>query len=145
MFMGQYNHNLDDKGRIIIPSKFREKLNLTVVATKGFDGCISVYTVEGWESFLHELQKLPNNKLDARKYIRTVVGSASECEFDKQGRIDLPSNLLADAEITKECVIIGNLDHIEIWSKEKWSSYYEGASSTFEEIAEKLELGEKDV
>ena len=145
MFMGQFNHNLDAKGRIIIPAKFREKLKETVIATKGFDGCISVYATDEWESFLTSLNKLPTNRMDARKHIRVVVGSACECEFDKQGRINLPANLLKEAGASKECVIVGSLDHIEIWSKERWDSYYQSASEDFEEIAEKLEMGDSNV
>lgn len=145
MFMGQFNHNLDTKGRIIIPAKFREKLQEVVVATKGFDGCISIYATSEWETFLTSLNKLPTNRIDARKHIRVIVGSACECEFDKLGRINLPSNLLKEAGVSKECVIIGSLDHIEIWSKDRWDSYYESASEDFESIAEKLEMGENNV
>jgi len=138
MFMGQYLHNLDEKGRIIIPTKIREQLTSSVVVTIGFDKCISLYSMEGWEKFQTSLLALPSNSQDARKHVRLIVGSASALEFDKQGRINLPSNLLAHAGAIKECVVVGVLDHVEIWSKEMWDSYSNDAMDTMEEVAEKL-------
>ena len=107
MFMGQYLHNLDEKGRIIIPTKIREQLTASVVVTIGFDKCITLYSMEGWEKFQTSL-------------------------------LALPSNLLAHAGAIKECVIVGVLDHVEIWSKEVWEAYQSDAMSTMEEVAEKL-------
>ena len=142
MFMGQYLHNLDEKGRIIIPTKIREQLTPTVVVTIGFDKCIALYSMEGWEKFQNSLLTLPANSQDARKHIRLIVGSASTLEFDKQGRINLPSNLIAHAGASKECVVVGVLDHVEIWSKEMWQAYEDSAKDEMEGIAEKLlELG----
>ena len=138
MFMGQYLHNLDEKGRIIIPNKLREQLTSSVVVTIGFDKCISLYSMEGWEKFQTSLLALPSNSQDARKHVRIIVGSASALEFDKQGRINLPSNLLAHAGAIKECVVVGVLDHVEIWSKEVWQAYQDSAMETMEEVAEKL-------
>ena len=142
MFMGQYLHNLDEKGRIIIPTKIREQLTPTVVVTIGFDKCIALYSMEGWEKFQNSLLTLPANSQDARKHVRLIVGSASTLEFDKQGRINLPSNLIAHAGASKECVVVGVLDHVEIWSKEMWQAYEDSAKDEMEGIAEKLlELG----
>ena len=142
MFMGQYLHNLDEKGRIIIPTKIREQLTPTVVVTIGFDKCIALYSMEGWEKFQNSLLTLPTNSQDARKHIRLIVGSASTLEFDKQGRINLPSNLIAHAGASKECVVVGVLDHVEIWSKEMWDKYQNSAIDEMEGVAEKLlELG----
>ena len=138
MFMGQYLHNLDEKGRIIIPTKIREQLTPTVVVTIGFDKCIALYSMEGWEKFQNSLLTLPANSQDARKHVRLIVGSASTLEFDKQGRINLPSNLLNHAGASKECVVVGVLDHVEIWSKEIWEQYQNTAMDDMEEIAEKL-------
>lgn len=138
MLMGQYKHNIDDKGRIIVPSKLREKLSLSVIVTKGFDGCLALYSQDEWEKFQNTLLTLPSNTMDARKHIRVLVGSATELEFDKQGRINLAQNLLEDAKITKECVIVGVLNHVEIWSKETWDEYYEEATDSLEDVAEKL-------
>ena len=95
---------------------------------------------QGWEKFQTSLLALPNTMQDARKNIRVLVGSASTQEFDKQGRINLPSNLLQEATISKECIILGVLDHIEIWAKESWDAYYAEASSTLEDVAEKLSV-----
>ena len=142
MFMGQYLHNLDDKGRIIIPTKIREQLTPTVVVTIGFDKCIALYSMEGWEKFQTSLLTLPANSQDARKHVRLIVGSASTLEFDKQGRINLPANLLTHAGASKECVVVGVLDHVEIWSKEVWDKYQSAAMDDMEDIAEKLlEMG----
>ena len=142
MFMGQYLHNLDEKGRIIIPTKIREQLTPTVVVTIGFDKCIALYSMEGWEKFQNSLLTLPANSQDARKHVRLIVGSASTLEFDKQGRVNLPSNLLTHAGASKECVVVGVLDHVEIWSKEMWDKYQDSAIDEMEGIAEKLlELG----
>lgn len=142
MFMGQYLHNLDEKGRIIIPTKIREQLTPTVVVTIGFDKCIALYSMEGWEKFQNSLLTLPANSQDARKHVRLIVGSASTLEFDKQGRINLPSNLIAHAGASKECVVVGVLDHVEIWSKEMWDKYQNSAIDEMEGVAEKLlELG----
>ena len=115
--MGQFLHNIDEKGRIIIPSKLREQLSNSVVVTRGFDKCIALYSAEGWEKFQTSLLALPNTMQDARKNIRVLVGSASGQEFDKQGRINLPANLIKEASISKECVVVGVLDHVEIWGK----------------------------
>ena len=138
MFMGQYLHNLDEKGRIIIPTKIREQLTPTVVVTIGFDKCIALYSMEGWEKFQNSLLTLPANSQDARKHVRLIVGSASTLEFDKQGRINLPANLLTHAGASKECVVVGVLDHVEIWSKEIWDNYQNAAMDDMEDIAEKL-------
>ena len=138
MFMGQYLHNLDDKGRIIIPTKIRDQLTPTVVVTIGFDTCIALYSMEGWEKFQTSLLTLPANSQDARKHVRLIVGSASTLEFDKQGRINLPANLLTHAGASKECVVVGVLDHVEIWSKEIWDNYQNAAMDDMEDIAEKL-------
>ena len=138
MFMGQYLHNLDEKGRIIIPTKIREQLTASVVVTIGFDKCITLYSMEGWEKFQTSLLALPSNSQDARKHVRLIVGSASALEFDKQGRINLPSNLLNHAGASKECVVVGVLDHVEIWCKEVWDKYQNEAMDDMEEIAEKL-------
>jgi len=138
MFMGQYLHNLDEKGRIIIPTKIRDLLTSTVVVTIGFDKCIALYSLQGWEKFQNSLLALPSNSQDARKHVRLIVGSASALDFDKQGRINLPANLLEHAGASKECVVVGVLDHVEIWSKEVWDKYSSDAADTMEEVAEKL-------
>lgn len=138
MFMGEYRHNTDSKGRIIVPVRFREELGSTVILTKGLDGCITVYTQAQWEEILNQLRKLPNTKKESRMYIHMLTARAAECEFDGQGRILLPQPLMEDAGIDKECVVIGVADHVEIWSRPKWEAYYANASASFEEVAEQL-------
>lgn len=138
MFMGEYRHSADKKGRIIIPVRFREALGSSIVATKGLDGCITVYTLKQWELILEGLQKLPTTKKESRMYIHMLTSRATQCDFDAQGRILLPSPLMEDAQIAKDCVVIGVADHVEIWSKDRWESYYESARQKFEEVAEQL-------
>ena len=140
MFVGQFVHNLDSKNRITIPSKFRVKLGEKAIITVGFDRCLAIYTQEEWENLQTKLLSLNSNQSDTRKYIRFLVGSATECDCDNHGRVILPANLIEYSHIKKELVIRGSLNHIEIWAKEEWSHYYETASKQFEEVAEKLEF-----
>ena len=138
MFIGEYQHNLDAKGRIIIPSKFRDGLNLTFVLAKGYDGCLAIYSQEQWEKIFEGINKLPTTKKSVRMYIRTLASTARECSLDNQGRIQIPAFLAKPANISKECYVIGANDHVEIWDKSTWENYYDDASSSFEEVAENL-------
>ncbi len=138
MFMGEYAHNIDKKGRMIIPAKFREELGMKVIITRGLDGCLNGYTKEQWEMIYEQLLKLPATKKDARMFVRMMTSKAAECEIDNQGRVLLPSSLIALAGIQKECMIIGAANHIEIWSKENWENVDEEANASFEDIAEHL-------
>ena len=138
MFIGEYQHNLDAKSRIIIPSKFRDELHATFVLTRGLDCCLTIYSLEQWNKMFEEINKLPTTKKAARQYIRTLTSTASECSLDNQGRIQIPSYLSKPVNIEKECMIIGVNDHIEIWSKDAWDAYYDDASNSFEEVAENL-------
>ena len=138
MFIGEYQHNLDSKRRIIIPSKFREELHTTFILTRGLDGCLTIYSLEQWEKLFVEVNKLPTTKKDARQYVRMLTSTATECTLDNQGRIQIPSFLANPVNITKECVVIGANDHIEIWDKDTWDNYYAEASDNFEEVAENL-------
>ncbi len=118
--MGEFSHNLDAKGRIIIPSKFREQLGEEFVITKGFDSCLAIYGLDNWKGLQEKLSTMPMISADARTLRRMIVGSASLVELDKQGRILLPASLRNYAKIEKEAVLIGNIDHIELWSKTTW-------------------------
>ena len=138
MFIGEYSHNLDSKGRIIIPAKFRDELHNNFILTKGFDGCLTIYSLSQWEKLFEEINKLPTTKKATREYVRMLAGNASECVLDNQGRIAIPSYLAKPAGIEKECSIIGVNDHIEIWDKATWENYYLQASENFEEVAENL-------
>ncbi len=138
MFIGEYAHNLDAKGRIIIPSKFRDELHSSFILTRGLDKCLTVYSLDQWDKILEGLAKLPTTKKAAREYTRMLTSGATECTLDNQGRIAIPSFLAKHADIVKECVVIGVNDHIEIWAKDVWENYYSEASENFEEVAESL-------
>lgn len=138
MFIGEYSHNLDAKGRLIIPSKFREELHASFILTRGLDGCLTIYSIGQWEKIFEEINKLPDTKKATRQYVRVLTSNASECMLDNQGRILIPSNLSRAVGIEKECVIVGANDHIEIWNKATWDNYFEEASKSFEDVAENL-------
>ena len=121
MFMGEYNHSIDQKGRLIVPSKFREQLGNEFVVTKGLDGCLFVYSNEEWQRIEEKFREIPLTTKDARKFSRFFFAGAATCEVDKQGRILLPSNLREYAAIEKEVVSVGVLSRVEIWSKDRWS------------------------
>ena len=138
MFIGEYSHNLDAKGRLIIPSKFREELHTSFILTRGLDGCLTIYSLNQWEKVFEEINKLPDTKKDARKYIHVLTANATECDIDNQGRILVPKNLASSVGIEKECVIVGANNHVEIWNKDTWNAYIEEATKDFEEVAENL-------
>lgn len=140
MFMGEYNHTIDAKGRMIVPSKFRELLGNEFVVTKGLDGCLFVYPNEEWKNIEEKFRTVPLTTKDARKFSRFFFAGAATCEVDKQGRILLPSNLREYAAIEKEVVSVGVLSRVEIWSKDRWSE--NGDYDDMDEIAEHMaELG----
>ena len=138
MFIGEYYHNLDAKGRIIIPAKFRDELHGTLLLTRGLDGCLTIYSTEKWEKIFEEINKLPETKKATRQYIRMLTANACECTLDNQGRILIPANLSGSVNITKECVVVGANSHVEIWDKATWNAYMDDASENFEDIAESL-------
>ena len=121
MFMGEYNHVIDAKGRLIIPARFRELLGEEFIMTRGLDGCLSVYPMDEWETFEKKLRDLPLTNKNARTFTRFFVAGATNCELDRQGRVLVPQPLREFAGLEKEVVLTGNLNRIEIWSKEKWS------------------------
>lgn len=140
MFSGEYEHSLDAKGRVIMPSKFREALGSVFYITKGLDHNLLVFSTDAWNSFYEKLSKLPMADKNARGFSRLFLSGAAECDADKQGRILLPSNLRAYAGITKDVTIIGNGDKIEIWSSENWNSYIDALDP--DAVAENLcEIG----
>ena len=138
MFIGEYKHNLDTKGRIIIPSKFRDELHATFILARGLDSCLTIYSLKQWEKLFEEVNKLPTTKKAARQYVRMLTSTATESSLDNQGRIIIPSFLAKPVNINKECVVIGANDHIEIWDKDTWDAYITDASNNFEEVAENL-------
>ncbi|KGR73799.1 division/cell wall cluster transcriptional repressor MraZ [Ureibacillus sinduriensis] len=138
MFMGEYQHSVDAKGRLIIPSKFREDLGNTFVITRGLDNCLFGYPMDEWRKLEEKLKELPMTKKDARAFARFFFSGATEVEIDKQGRINIPSTLTTYAKLEKECVVVGVSSKIEIWAKESWESYFNEAENSFNEIAENL-------
>lgn len=138
MFMGEYQHSIDDKGRIIIPAKLRELLGTSFVTTRGLDSCLFVYPMEEWAIMEQKLKSLSLMKSDARAFSRFFFSGATECVWDKQGRVNLPANLRQYAKLDKDCVILGVSNRVEIWNKELWEQYFEQSEESFNEIAEKL-------
>lgn len=138
MLIGEFQHNIDTKGRLIMPAKFRPDLGQVFIITRGLDGCLFGFPMEAWEKIQEKLKQLPLAKKDARKFTRFFYSAATEVEIDKQGRINLPSNLIEFAKIDKECRVIGVSDRIEIWSSELWEEFAEDAQDNFEEIAEEM-------
>ena len=142
MFIGEYNHSLDNKGRLIMPSKFRDNLGYEFVMTKGLDNCLFVYPKEEWKILEEKLKSLPLTNKDARAFIRFFFSGATECNLDKQGRVLIPPNLRTHSRLQKDAVIIGVSTRIEIWSSDEWTDYNEDDSLSYENIAEKMaELG----
>ena len=145
MLIGEYHHNIDDKGRLTIPSKFREEIGEKFIVTRGLDGCLFVYSTIEWEKIVTKLNTLPFTKKDARTFTRFFLSGATDCEFDKQGRINISKNLIDYAGLEKECAIIGVNDRLEIWSLEKLNKLYESDIEKLDDIAENLFEGNFDV
>lgn len=138
MFMGEYHHNIDEKGRLIIPAKFRSELGSKFIVTRGLEKCLYVYSESEWNNIVAKLKTLPFTKKDVRIFVRSFFSGATECEFDRQGRINITSPLVSYADITKECVIIGANDRLEIWSENGWENFLNINSEKLEDIAENL-------
>ena len=145
MLMGEYHHNIDDKGRLIIPSKFRYELGEKFIITRGLDKCLFIYPQSEWEKIVKHLKSLPFTSKDARNFTRFFLSGAAECEFDKQGRINITSPLVSYAGLTSKCVIIGANDRLEIWDEDLWNNFFEENADNFSEIAEHLFKGEEYV
>lgn len=142
MFYGEYQHSMDPKGRIIIPSKFRDELGPKFIATKGLDNCLFMYPMNEWANLENKLKSLPLTNRDARAFIRFFFSGAAEVELDKQGRILLPQNLREYANLQKDIYIIGVSVRVEVWDKAKWEEYNTDDSLSPDRIAEKMaELG----
>ena len=144
MLIGEYRHNIDEKGRLIIPSKFRDEIGTSFVVTKGLDGCLFVYPLVEWEKIVSKLKTLPFTKKDARTFTRFFLASATVCEFDKQGRINLVNSLISYAGLKKECTIIGVNDRLEIWESEKYDNLMNENLEELDMISENLFSGDFD-
>ncbi len=138
MFMGEYHHNIDDKGRIIVPSKFRTELGDRFILTRGLEECLFIYSIDEWNEIINKLKELPFTNKDARLFMRMFMSGATECELDRNGRINIPSTLSKYASLEKECVIIGVNDRLEIWSESKFENFFNSNIDNFSDIAENL-------
>lgn len=138
MLMGEFHHNIDEKNRLVIPSKFRNELGEEFIVTRGLDHCLFVYSKDEWDKIVSKLKTLPFTQKDARNFTRFFLSGAAYCEFDRSGRISITSPLIEYADITKECVIIGANDRLEIWSKESWEKFLCDNENEFSDIAENL-------
>ena len=138
MLTGEYLHSLDSKGRIIIPSKIRSELGDNIIITRGLDGCLFGYSKETWDDIIKELNTLSFTKKDARNFIRFFTSGAITLEFDKQGRINIPSYLLDYASLKEDVIIIGVINRIEIWNKDKWESFMKENVESLSDISENL-------
>ncbi len=136
MLMGEYEHSLDAKGRLIMPAKLRQDIGEKFILTKGLDGCLFAFSQTEWLNFEEKLKTLPLSDKNARSFVRFFLAGATECEIDKQGRFLIPSNLRVVAKLEKEAIIIGVGTRLEIWNKEIWEQCDENISA--EEIAENM-------
>lgn len=138
MFIGEFHHSVDSKGRLIIPALFREMLGERCVITRGIDQCLFIYPLSEWRLLLGKINGLPVNRKDARQFVRFFLSGAIECEFDKQGRINISTPLMTYAELIKDCVVIGVSNRIEVWDNVKWESYFATSIDCISDIAENI-------
>ena len=144
MLMGEFHHSIDEKGRLIIPSKLRGELGNEVVITRGLDKCLFIYSKVEWDKIVSKLRNLPFTKKDARDFSRFFLSGATVMEFDHSGRINITSPLVRYANLTKECVIIGVNERLEVWSLEEFNTFMENNLDNFSNIAENLFSGGED-
>ncbi len=142
MFIGEYSHNLDDKGRMAIPVKFRRDLSKGAVVTRGLDNCLFLYTKTEWEKLAEKLASLPISQADSRAFARLMLAGAMDVEVDKQGRIILPEYLRQFARLSKEVVVAGLYNRLELWDSQTWAQYKGQTEAASGSIAERMaELG----
>lgn len=142
MFIGEYQHSIDEKGRMAIPVKFRADLSKGAVVTRGLDRCLFVYTVDAWKVLAEKLMNLPLSQSKSRAFARLMLAGAMDVELDKQGRIILPEYLREYASVKKGVVVAGLYDRLEIWDQSAWQTYTAATEKDSNEIAESLsELG----
>ncbi|MBQ6404464.1 MAG: division/cell wall cluster transcriptional repressor MraZ [Bacilli bacterium] len=138
MFIGEYHHTIDEKGRIIIPAKFRDSLGEQFIITRGIENCLFVYSLENWAKITDKLTSLPFTKKDARTFSRFFLSGATDVELDKQGRVNVSQPLIDYANLSKDCVIIGTGDRLEIWSQESWNVFFDSTKDSMSDIADHL-------
>jgi len=138
MLSGEYRHSIDLKGRIIIPSKLRDEMGGKIIITRGLDGCLFGYNEKTWNAILEKLNTLPFTKRDARNFTRFMTSGAITLEFDRQGRVNIPNYLAEYASLIKDVVIVGVINRIEIWSKDKWEEFMNNNVESLSDISENL-------
>ena len=136
--MGEYHHSIDEKQRLIIPSKFREELGAKVIVTRGLEDSLFVYSLNEWQQIVARLKTLPFTKKDARAFNRFFMSGATAIELDKQGRANIPSPLTSYANLSKKCVIVGTGDRLEIWNEDDFDAFMSSATMEMSDIAENL-------
>ena len=140
LLMGEYQHTLDTKQRLIIPAKFRDQLGGQFVVTRGLDGCLFGYPMAEWRALEEKLKTLPLTKRDARAFVRFLYSAATVCVIDKQGRINIPDPLCQYAKLSKKCMVVGVSNRLEIWDCDRWNEYNSTTADNFDEIAEDLNI-----
>ena len=138
MFIGEYNHNLDDKGRLAIPVKYRTILKKGAVVTKGLDNCLFLYSKEQFDKIAQKFAALPLSQAKARAFARHMLAGAMEVEFDNQGRVTLPEYLRKFSELKKSVIVAGLYNHLEIWDEAAWNKYKGEAEKNSNAIAEEM-------
>ncbi|MDO4962675.1 MAG: division/cell wall cluster transcriptional repressor MraZ [bacterium] len=141
MFMGEYHHSIDSKGRIIIPAKLRDDLGENFIVTRGLDGCLFVYPKNSWDRIIDKYKQLPDTK-DKRQFMRIFLSGATICEYDLNGRINIPNPLIEFANLKKDCIIIGVDEKLEIWSKERWEEFIANNEENISSLADSLFSGD---
>ena len=137
MFMGEYHHNIDTKGRIVIPNKVRDDLGENFIVTRGLDGCLFLYPKTEWDNVIAKYKEIPDTK-NKRQFMRIFLSGATICEYDKQGRINIPKPLVEYAKLIKDCIIIGVDEKLEIWSKDCWDKFINDNEESLSDIADDL-------
>ena len=137
MFMGEYHHTIDEKGRITIPAKLREELGHDFIVTKGLDNCLFIYPKAEWQRIMEKYKNLPNTK-NVRNFLRVFLSGAVSSELDKMGRCNINPSLIKFATLKKECVIVGVNERLEIWSLENWNRFMKDNEDNLSTIADEL-------
>jgi len=138
VFLGEYQHSVDSKGRLVLPSRFRDRLERGLVVTKGQERCLYVFPIDKWDQEVEQVNNLPRTDRRSRNYARSFFGSASDQQLDRQGRIQIPQPLREYASLGKDVVVIGVADRVEIWNVESWESVSDEADEQFAGIEEAL-------
>lgn len=140
MFIGEYNHNMDDRGRLSIPSNFKEELGEKIVIAKGLESCLYVYKLSEWDKLVEKISNLSFTKKSNREFSRMFLSGAYVNDIDIKGRVNIDKKLIDYAKLSKECTVIGSGNRIEIWDKESWNNYYNEHEQILEDISEELDL-----